>query len=560
MADNSIKLFGWELKKSEKPKEETQNLKSVVPPSDDDGAGYVSSGPAAYYGHYIDISGSKETKDNSDLIKSYRGLATHPEVDQAIEEIVNETIITGDNESPVELNLDKVELTQSIKNKINTEFENICSMLNFNDLGHDIFKSWYVDGRLYHHLLVDEKNKKAGIQEIRYIDATKIRKVKNVKYEEDPKTGVKIVKSTEEFYIYENAPKSSKGKPIVTNTQGVKLSTDSISYVTSGLLDENRTKVVSYLHKAMRPINQLRMMEDSLVIYRLARAPERRIFYIDVGNLPRGRAEEYMKNIMARYRNKLVYDANTGQVKDDRKHMSMLEDFWLPRKEGGRGTEISTLPGGQNLGEIEDILYFQKNVFKALGVPADRLRQESTYSLGRSTEIQRDEVKFQKFVNRLRSRFSKLFIDILKKQLILKGIITADDWTDIKENIFVDYQKDNYYTELKELEMMRERLNLVDQSAQYVGQFLSKEYVMKKILSFSDEEMDKILLQIESEKEQGEVHEFSPAEQETPAVQQQISQETEEEPAPKESFSLEQEESLVRMEMMETVKDFLSRK
>jgi hypothetical protein len=504
MADDSFKLFGFEIKRS-KPKQETQ-IKSVVPPTDDDGAGYVTSAHGGYFGHYVDISGQNEAKDNVQLIKKYRSIATHPEVDQAIEEICNEAIVTGDNISPVELNLENSGLSAGIKKKITVEFDNICSMLNFKELGHDIFRSWYIDGRAYHHLMVDEKNTKAGIQEIRYIDSTKIRKVKNVKYKEDAPTGAKVVDTVEEFYIYNNSPKS-RGATNPTSgitTNGIKLSPDSISYVTSGLLDEGRTKVVSYLHKAIKSVNQLRMMEDSLVIYRLARAPERRIFYIDVGNLPRGKAEQYMKDIMARYRNKLVYDANTGQIKDDRKHMSMLEDFWLPRKEGGRGTEISTLPGGQNLGEIDDILYFQKQVFRALNVPADRLEQESSYALGRSTEIQRDEVKFQKFINRLRTRFSKLFMEILHKQLVLKGIITEEDWSDIKENIFVDYQKDNHFSELKSLEMMRERMNIIDQSSQYIGQLYSKEYLMREVLKLSEEEIARMQKEISAEGEQGE--------------------------------------------------------
>ena len=502
MADDSYKLFGFEIKRS-KPKTETQ-IKSVVPPTDEDGAGYVTSAHGGYFGHYVDISGQNEAKDNVQLIKKYRSIATHPEVDQAIEEICNEAIVTGDHVSPIELNLENSDLSAGIKKKIAAEFENVCGLLNFQDLGHDIFRSWYVDGRSYHHLMVDENNPKAGIQEVRYIDSTKIRKVKNVKYKEDPATGAKVVEKVEEFYIYNNAPKSKSSMSMSSGiaTTGVKLSPDSISYVTSGLLDEGKSKVVSYLHKAIKAVNQLRMMEDSLVIYRLARAPERRIFYIDTGNLPRGKAEQYMKDIMARYRNKLVYDSQTGQIKDDRKHMSMLEDFWLPRKEGGRGTEISTLPGGQNLGEIDDILYFQKQVFRALNVPADRLQQESSYALGRSTEIQRDEVKFQKFINRLRTRFSKLFMDILHKQLILKGIITEEDWSSIKGDIYVDYQKDNHFSELKSLEMLRERMNIVDQSSQYIGQIYSKEYLMREVLKLSEEEIETMKKEMETEKEQ----------------------------------------------------------
>jgi hypothetical protein len=357
-------------------------------------------------------------------------------------------------------------------------------MLNFKELGHDIFRRWYIDGRLYHHLVVDENNLSAGIQEIRYIDSAKMRKVKQVKTKTDPVTNAKIVEKVDEFYIYQDKPGAQKA--------GVRMSADSISYITSGILDENRKRVVSYLHKALKPITQLRMMEDSLVIYRLARAPERRMFYIDVGNLPRGKAEQYMKDIMAKYRNKLVYDAKTGEIRDDRKHMSMLEDFWLPRREGGRGTEISTLPGGENLGQIEDIIYFQKRLYRSLNVPMNRLEQEQQFSLGRATEISRDELKFQKFIDRLRNRFSMLFYEILKKQLILKNIITEEDWNSWKHDLNVDYLRDNHFAELKEAELLREKLQSLDQVSNYVGEYFSKEWVQKNVLLFSDDEIDQM--------------------------------------------------------------------
>ena len=360
MADDSIRLFGFEIKRAKD--RNAEKLRSIVVPQDEDGAGYVTAA-GSHYGTYVNVDGGEHSKDNLQNIKQYRAVAVHPEVDAAIEDIVNESI-TSEHGLPVELILDDVETSDSIKKAIQQEFENICGMLNMHELGHDIFRRWYIDGRLYHHLVVDENNLKAGIQEIRPIDSAKIRKVKEVKKKKDPVTGASLVEGVNEFYIFQD-------KPGGTN-QGVKLSPDSISYTTSGLLDPDRKRVVSFLHKALKPINQLRMMEDSLVIYRLARAPERRIFYIDVGNLPRGKAEQYMKDIMARYRNKLVYDANTGAIKDDRKHMSMLEDFWLPRREGGRGTEISTLPGGENLGQSDDIIYFQKRVYKALNVPGNR--------------------------------------------------------------------------------------------------------------------------------------------------------------------------------------------
>jgi len=444
MADdnNSImKLFGFELVRSKNKDvgKDNDKLPSIVPKTDDDGAGYVTAS-GSHYGQYIDINGDN-AKDNAEMIMKYRGVATHPEVDAAIEDIVNESISGSENEAPVLINLDGVETSDKIKKLMTEEFDNICGMLNFNELGHDIYRSWYVDGRLVHHLVVNEGNMKAGIQEIRPIDATKIRKVKEVKYKKDNKTGAKVVDKTDEFYVFQEKNQTQSA---------VKLTPDSVSYVTSGLTDPSRKSVVSYLHKAIKPINQLRMMEDSLVIYRLARAPERRIFYIDVGNLPANKAEQHMKEIQTRYRNKLVYDASTGNLKDDRKHMSMLEDFWLPRREGGRGTEISTLPGGDNLGQIDDIVYFQKRLYRSLNVPIARLEQETQFSLGRSTEISRDEVKFQKFIDRLRKRFSTMFTNILKKQLILKGIITPEDWATWKNDIQIDFIRDNHFTELKD--------------------------------------------------------------------------------------------------------------
>jgi hypothetical protein len=493
MADEGLKLFGWEIKKASRKDEKL--LPSIVPPVDEDGAGYVTSA-GAHYGTYVDINGDNDLKDDISLIRQYRGVSQHPEVDDAIENIVNEAISSSSNEQSIALILDKVEAPDSIKKQIVEEFDNVFSMLNFNELGHDIFKRWYIDGRMYHHLVVDEKNLKAGIQEIRPIDALKIRKVKQIEKSKDPLTGVAIIKKVEEFFIYQDKPGNQQS--------GVKLSVDSVSYVTSGLLDENRRKVVSHLNKALKPINQLRMMEDSLVIYRLARAPERRIFYIDVGNLPKGKAEEYMKNIMSRYRNKLVYDANTGAIKDDRKHMSMLEDFWLPRREGGRGTQIETLPGGANLGDIEDIIYFQKRLFRSLNVPVARLEQETQFSLGRSTEISRDEVKFQKFIDRVRTRFSHIFYNILKKQLLIKQIITEEDWEEWKSDIVVDYVKDNHFAELQEAEMLRDRLGSLDQMAQYIGQYFSKEWVMKNVLQFDDDDIKQMKKEIEAEKAAGE--------------------------------------------------------
>jgi hypothetical protein len=489
MADNSLKLFGFEIKRANSSEKAQQKIKSVVPKADDDGAGYITAS-GSHFGQYLDIDGSA-AKDNYQMIRKYRGVSLHPEVDNAIEDIVNESIVGSDDTDPISLTLEDVDFPENIKKQVQEEFTNILGMLNFEENGHDIFRRWYVDGRIYHHLVVDEKNEKAGIQDIRFIDAMKIRKMKEVKKKKDPLTNADIIDSVNEYYVYQEKPGQQK--------DAVKFTLDSISYVTSGLLDETRKKVVSHLHKSIKPINQLRMMEDSLVIYRLARAPERRIFYIDVGNLPKGKAEEYMKNIMTKYRNKLVYDAQNGELRDDRKHMSMLEDFWLPRREGGRGTEISTLPGGENLGQIDDIVYFQKRVYRALNVPISRLEQEAQFSLGRSNEISRDEVKFQKFIDRLRKKFSHLFLNILKKQLILKKIITDSDWDNHKMHFKIDYARDNYFAESKESEILKERIQTLDMMQQYVGEYYTKDWVMRNVLKFSEEDMKNMEQDVEDE-------------------------------------------------------------
>ena len=500
--EKSLSVFGFEISRTNQKKK--KQLPSIVPPLDDDGAGYITAS-GSYYGSFVDLSGDK-VKDDKDLIRKYRTLAEHPEVDAAIEEIINEAI--SGEEKVIEVKLDNIDTSDSIKKQIKDEFDNISAMLDFQNLAHDIFRRYYVDGRLYHHLVVDSANPDQGIQEIRPIDSTKIRKVKEVKKEKDPKTGAKIIKKVDEYFLYSedaSANYLTKTAGVSSPNNTIKLSLDSVSYVTSGLIDAPRKKVISYLHKAIKPINQLRMMEDALVIYRLARAPERRIFYIDVGNLPRGKAEQYLKDIMARYRNKLVYDANTGDLRNDQKHMSMLEDFWLPRREGGRGTEISTLPGGQNLGEIDDIIYFQKNVYRSLNVPVGRLDPEQGGGgiLGRTTEITRDEFKFQKFIGRLRRRFSELFMNILRKQLLLKGIITEDDWQSWKRKIIVDYVTDNYFVELKNAEMIKERVGTLQAMEQYIGMFYSKAYIQKNILKLSDDEIKQMDSEIAFEKERG---------------------------------------------------------
>ncbi|MAD22707.1 MAG: portal protein [Verrucomicrobiales bacterium] len=483
MADDSrgFRLFGFEIKRQDL--EDAKKKPSIVPARDDDGAGYITAS-GTHYGQYINLDGD-DSKDNYQLIMRYRGVSMHPEVDAAIEDIVNESIAGGELEQSVDIKMEELKQPDNIKKQIKEEFDNIISMLNFNEYGHDIFRRWYVDGRIYHHLVVNESQLKAGIQEIRYIDSSKMRKVKQIKKKKDPQTGANLIEKVDEYYIYQEKPGQQNS--------GVKMSLDSVSYVTSGLLDEGRKKVLSYLHKALKPLNQLRMMEDSLVIYRLARAPERRIFYIDVGNLPRGKAEQYMKDIMTRYRNKLVYDSQTGEIKDDRKHQSLLEDFWLPRREGGRGTEISTLPGGDNLGQIDDIVYFQKKLYRALNVPINRLEQEAQFSLGRSTEISRDELKFQKFIDRLRTKFSALFMDILKTQLMLKGIITEEDWNLMKNDIVVDYVRDNHFTELKDLEILREKTQTLDMVHNYVDVYFSREWIMKNVLHFNDEDIEQMV-------------------------------------------------------------------
>ena len=482
-------LFGFEIKRKNQEKEEEKKV-SFVAPDDGEGAGYVLNA-GGYFGQYLDMDGGA-AKSEQDLIMKYRDIAMNPECDAAIEDIVNEAIVSDEDSAPVSLILDDLDQPDRIKKLIQEEFDNVVELLNFNWYGHDVFRRWYVDGRLYYHKIIDEKNPKRGLLEVRPIDPTKIRKVREVKEERDPTTGAKIIKGVNEYYIYQD-------KNMSKSQQGLKITKDSITHVTSGVLDSSRKRTLSYLHKALKSANQLRMMEDSLVIYRMSRAPERRIFYIDVGNLPKGKAEEYLRNIMAKYRNKIVYDASTGEVKDDRKHQSMMEDFWLPRREGGRGTEITTLPGGENLGQIDDIIYFQKKLYKSLNVPVNRLEQEAQFSLGRSSEITRDELKFQKFINRLRKKFSWLFIDMLKAQLILKGIITEDEWNEMQQQINIDFLQDTHFSELKESELLRERLGTLREIDDYTGKYFSKEWIRKNVLFMNDKDIEEIDKQIEDE-------------------------------------------------------------
>ena len=483
-------FFGFEIKRKDQEKQERARASFVAPMDEDEGIGNVINA-GGHYGQYVDINGDK-TKSEKELILKYRDISYQTECDAAVEDIVNEAIVSDDESSPVSLIMDDLDQPDRIKKMMTEEFNHVLNMLNMNWYGHDIFRRWYVDGRLYYHKIIDEKNPKNGLLELRPIDPTKIRKVRELKKEKDPKTGAEIITGATEYFIFQN---DSLG----TKAQGLKIAKDAITYVTSGLLDPSRKRILSHLHKALKPVNQLRMMEDSLVIYRLARAPERRIFYIDVGNLPKGKAEEYLRNIMAKYRNKMVYDAETGDMKDDKKHMSMLEDFWLPRREGGRGTEISTLPGGENLGQIDDIEYFRKKLYKSLNVPSGRLEQENQFSLGRSTEISRDELKFQKFINRLRKKFSALFIDILKTQLILKGVVTEEEWESIRSDISIDFLKDNHFSELKDAELIRERLATLREVDEYAGRYYSVEWIRKNILMQTDEEIEDIIAQIKQD-------------------------------------------------------------
>jgi len=479
-------FFGFEINRKGSKNAEPV---SIVPSTDADGAGVINSG--GHFGAYLDLDADKAQNEVDQILK-YRDISAQPECDAAIEDIVNESIVGDHNEAPVNIILDKLDISDKIKTNVRDEFAQVLRLLKFNSYGHDTFRKWYIDGRLPYHVIINEKNPQAGIKELRYIDPISLRKVKEVEEKVDQRTGAKLVVKQEEYFLFQD-------KKLNMADQGVKIHPDAIIYCTSGMLDAGRKRILSYLQKAIKPVNQLRMMEDSLVIYRISRAPERRIFYIDVGNLPKGKAEEYLRNIMNQYRNKLVYDASTGDIKDDKKHMSMLEDFFLPRREGGRGTEISTLPGGENLGQIDDILYFQKKLYRSLNVPINRLEQESTFALGRSTEISRDEVKFKKFIDRLRKRFSDVFMQTLKTQLLLKGIITVNDWDEWKELIAFDFIEDNYFSELKEAEIVRERFELIASVDEYVGKYISNEWVRKNILRQTDDDIIAIDKQIEGE-------------------------------------------------------------
>ena len=498
----AIKLFGFTLGKQDIVQVQSPDQPSFTLPSEamDDGAVTITSNP--YYGTYVDLEGA--VRNELELITRYREMANHPELEMAIDDIVNEAITHDVTGRTVNIVLDKLKQPETVKKKIIEEFETVLKMLNFGNLSDDLFKRWYIDGRIYYHVVVDESNPKEGIQELRYIDPRKIRKVRELVKGRDPKTGANIIQSIAEYYVYSDKGTTTQTYSANVNA-GLRIAPDSIINVNSGLMDAKNTFVISYIHKAIKPLNQLRMVEDAVVIYRLSRAPERRVFYIDVGNLPKGKAEQYLRDVMIKYKNKVVYDSSTGEIRDDRKHMSMLEDFWLPRREGGKGTEITTLPAGQNLGELEDVKYFRQKLLQSLNVPISRLepQQGGMIGLGRTTEVTRDEVKFNKFIIRLRNKFSQIFDHALEKQCVLKGICTREEWDQFKEDIYYDYVKDNNFTELRDAELLQSRIQTLTTVDPYVGRYYSTEWVRRNILQQTKEEIEQIDQQIKQEEENG---------------------------------------------------------
>jgi len=498
----AIKLFGFTLGKQDIVQVQSPDQPSFTLPNEamDDGAVTITSNP--YYGTYVDLEGA--VRNELELITRYREMANHPELEMAIDDIVNEAITHDVTGRTVNIVLDKLKQPETVKKKIIEEFETVLKMLNFGNLSDDLFKRWYIDGRIYYHVVVDESNPKEGIQELRYIDPRKIRKVRELVKGRDPKTGANIIQSIAEYYVYSDKGTTTQTYSANVNA-GLRIAPDSIINVNSGLMDAKNTFVISYLHKAIKPLNQLRMVEDAVVIYRLSRAPERRVFYIDVGNLPKGKAEQYLRDVMIKYKNKVVYDSSTGEIRDDRKHMSMLEDFWLPRREGGKGTEITTLPAGQNLGELEDVKYFRQKLLQSLNVPISRLepQQGGMIGLGRTTEVTRDEVKFNKFIIRLRNKFSQIFDHALEKQCVLKGICTREEWDQFKEDIYYDYVKDNNFTELRDAELLQSRIQTLTTVDPYVGRYYSAEWVRRNILQQTKEEIEQIDQQIKQEEENG---------------------------------------------------------
>lgn len=482
----AINLFGFELGKKVEPTPTVQP--AITPPQQDDGAITLAGG--GYFGTYLDLEAS--FKNENDLITRYREMAMQPELENAIDDIVNESIVHDMTGKSVTIILDDLEQPENIKEMIRAEFDNVMHLLDFSNNGSDVFRRWYIDGRLFYQVLIDQKQPKLGIQTLVYLDPRKIKKVRQVQKQKDPRTGVEVVAGTQEFYIYNEKATASSTTTLVTSPvdAGIKIATDAVVNINSGLLDPKRTLVLSYLHKAIKPLNQLRMMEDAIVIYRISRAPERRVFYIDVGNLPKTKADQYLRDIMTRFRNKVVYDSTTGEVKDDRKFMSMMEDFWIPRRGEGKSTEITTLPPGQNLGELSDVKYFENKLYKSLNVPISRLESTTGFTLGRSMEITRDELKFMKFVEKLRGKFSILFDELMERQLALKGICSPDEWKILREKIHYDFLKDNNFSELKEAELLNNRLLLINAITPYVGTYFSKNWVKKKVLNMNEEEIN----------------------------------------------------------------------
>lgn len=479
--NRNVQYYGYEIKRSKSVEKDLKKRESFATPDYTDGAITVETGLNSgfgFYGHYVDFSA--QFRNERDLIRKYRDVVSIPEVDSAIDDIINEAIVTQDHEIPVEINLDNLKEQDNIKDKITEEWEYLCKILKIKTRGYEIFRRWYIDGKLYYHKIVDMDAQQKGIRELRPIDAMKMRKVREIVKKPADQGGIEVIDEVNEYYIY------SENEDFIN---GVRISPDSITFCPSGIYDYEKKINLSHLYKAIRPANQLKMMEDAIVIYRISRAPERRIFYIDVGSLPATKAEQYVKNIMTRYRNKMVYDATTGEVRDDKRHASVLEDLWIPRREGGSATEVQTLPGGQNLSEIEDIIYFQKKLYKALNVPISRLETDNSFNLGRASEITRDELKFSKFIDRLRTKFSEMFYDMLKTQVILKKIVTPEEWDNMKYDIVFDFRKDSHFTEMKELELLQERTNIYNNMQQTVGKYYSHEWVRKNIFRMTDEDI-----------------------------------------------------------------------
>ena len=498
----AIQLFGFKLSKAEDSKKDASDIPSFAPPPNEDGSYEIA--PGGSYGTFVDLEGTVRTE--LELVTRYRDLALQAEVESAVDDIVNEAIIHEKNKSLVQINLDDIEMPDRVKDKIREEFKTVTKLLDFQNMGYDIFRRWYIDGRIYYHMMINEKRPRDGLQELRYIDPRRIRKVREA-MRKDPQAASRplpIVPAYNEYYLYSPGnvanPMAAGANPATMN-MGIKISKDSVVYVTSGLLDQRNRMVLSHLHKAIKPMNQLRMLEDATVIYRLSRAPERRIFYIDVGNLPKMKAEQYLKDMMTKHKNKLVYDAATGEVRDDRKYMTMLEDFWLPRREGGRGTEITTLPGGQNLGEMDDVEYFRRKVYKSLNVPQTRIQSDASFNMGRSGEITRDEIKFSKLIDRLRGRFTHLFDTVLETQLVLRGVMSKEEWKLIKENVHYDFLRDNYYAELKEQEIINARLGILQNIDIYVGKYFSLQYVRENVLQMTEEDIIKVEQEIADEED-----------------------------------------------------------